>query len=259
MLRKNNVKKALKEGKTVYGSFVQISSPAVVEILAHAGFDFVIIDTEHASFSMETAETLVRAAQLHDICPVIRVTDNDPSKIMRALDTGAYGVHIPHVSSRSDAEAIVKAARYAPEGERGACPYVRAADYSAFNQEQYFSIANENTLVIALIEGIDGVNNIDEILSVPGIDVIFLGPYDLSQSLGLIGQIDHPRVMEELSKVISKAQSKNIVVGTFVDTLERAYRWQNLGAQFIAYSLDVGLLLNGSREAVLKLKGSNKF
>jgi len=251
----NKVKTALNEGKTVFGSFVQISSPAVVEILAHAGFDFVIIDTEHASISIEAAENLVRAAQLHDICPIIRVTDNDPSKILRALDTGAQGVHIPHVSSRSDAEAIVKAAKYVPEGERGTCPYVRAADYSAFNQNQYFSFANENTLVIALIEGIDGVNNIDEILSVPGIDIIFVGPYDLSQSLGLIGQIDHPRVMEEISKVIWKARSKNRVVGTFVDTLERAYKWQDLGAQFIAYSLDVGLLLNAGREIVLKLKG----
>jgi len=254
MRKINKVKKVINEGKTVYGSFVQIPSPAVVEILAHAGFDFVIIDTEHAPFSIETAENLVRAAQLHDICPIIRVTDNDPTKILRALDTGAYGVHIPHVSSRTDAEAIIKAAKYAPQGERGACPYVRAADYSAFDQNEYFLSANENTLLVALIEGIEGVNNIDEILSVPGIDVAFLGPYDLSQSLGLIGQIDHPQVMKELEKVIMKANEKNVIIGTFADTIERAFKWRDLGCRFIAYSLDVGLLLNAGRDVLRKLK-----
>lgn len=254
MRKESKLKKALNEGKTVFGPFMKLSSPAIVEILAHAGFDFVIIDTEHGPLTVETAENLVRAAQLAGIDPVIRVTDNDPSKISRALDIGAHGVQVPQVSSRADAERTVRAAKFAPEGERGVCCYVRAADYSAFGKHKYFPSANENTLLLVHIEGLAGVENIDEILSTPGIDVIFIGPYDLSQSIGLTGQVDHPSVIAKAKEVVDKARAKNIAVGTFVDTVEGAHKWQALGVQYISFAVDVGIFYEASKKIVAGLK-----
>ncbi|MGI6098043.1 MAG: HpcH/HpaI aldolase family protein [Dethiobacteria bacterium] len=254
MRRENKLKQKLREGKTVFGPFMKLSNPAVIEIFAHAGFDFAIIDLEHGPLSVESAENLVRAAELAGITPIIRVTDNEPTKILRALDIGVHGVQVPQVSSRESAELAVKAAKYDPQGERGVCRYVRAADYSAFDKFKYFPAANENTLVLVHIEGLEGVEHLEEILDVPGIDVIFIGPYDLSQSLGLPGQVDHPDVVAKAKEVIEKAAAKKVAVGTFVDTVEAGHKWQELGVQYISYAVDVGILYEASKEIVSKLR-----
>jgi len=238
----NKLKKALQEGKAVLGPFMKLSDPAVVEIFGHAGFDFVIIDLEHGPLSIETAQNMVRAAEIADITPIIRVSENDPAQISRALDIGAQGVQIPHITTSTEANTAIKAAKFSPLGERGVCRFVRAASYSAMDRNDYFSSANDNTLVIAMIEGTEGIQNIDEILATPGIDVIFIGPYDLSQSLGLLGQVSHPRVFEELERVADKAKAQGLAVGTFADSIESVRKYQALGIQFISYSVDVGII-----------------
>ncbi|MDK2856769.1 MAG: 4-hydroxy-2-oxoheptanedioate aldolase [Bacillota bacterium] len=250
----NKLKKALAQGRTVFGPFMKLSDPAVVEVFGYAGFDFVIIDTEHGPLSIETAENLVRAAQLTGVTPIIRVTDNDPAKISRALDIGAQGVQVPQITSREEAEKAVRAAKFAPQGDRGVCRFVRAADYTALDRYKYFLHANENTLVIIMVEGLEGISNIDGILATPGIDILFVGPYDLSQSLGVTGQVNHPSVIAKLEEVTAKAREKGVVVGTFVDTVEAAHQWSKLGIQYISYSVDVGLLYEGSRQIVSALK-----
>jgi 4-hydroxy-2-oxoheptanedioate aldolase len=253
-LKKNYLKKALQDGKVVFGPFLKITDPAVVEIMGFSGFDFVIIDEEHGPISMERAQNMIRAAESVNITPVIRVGNNDEAVILRALDIGAQGIEIPQVNSKSDAVRAVKSVKYSPQGERGVCRYVRAANYSSMDKFEYFKSANDETMIIAHIEGVEGVNNLDEILSVPGIDVIFIGPYDLSQSLGIPGEVNHPLVTEKMQEVVSKCKENKVAVGTFADDVETAKSWVSLGVQYMSFSVDVGILYEASKKIIRQLK-----
>jgi len=249
-LKINNLKKALEEGKTVSGPFLKFTDPAAVEVMGFAGFDFVIIDEEHGPISMQSAQNMIRAAESVNITPVIRVGSNDEALILRALDIGAQGIEIPQINKKSDAIQAVKSVKYSPQGERGMCRYVRAANYSSMDKFKYFKCANRETMIIAHIEGIEGIKNLDEILSVQGIDVIFIGPYDLSQSLGIPGEVNHPLVIEKMQEVVSKCKEKNVAVGTFADDIKTAKSWISLGVQYMAFSVDVGILYETSKNIV---------
>ena len=251
---KNYLKKTLEEGKNVFGPFMKFTDPAAVEIMGFAGFDFVIIDAEHGPISMQSAQNMIRAAETANITPIIRVSSNDEALILRALDIGAQGIEIPQVNSKPQAIKAVKSVKYSPQGERGVCRYVRAANYSSMDKFEYFKSANEETMIIAHIEGVEGINNLDEILSVPGIDVIFIGPYDLSQSLGIPGQVNNPLVTEKMKEVVLKCKQNKIAVGTFADDIKTAKSWILLGVQYMAFSVDVGILYEISKTIVNKLK-----
>ena len=253
-MKKNNLKEAIKEGKIVLGPFMKFTDPAAVEIMGFAGFDFVIIDAEHGPISTESAQNMIRAAESVNITPVIRVGNNDEALILRALDIGAQGIEIPQVNSKSDAMRAVKSVKYSPQGERGVCRYVRTANYSSMDKFKYFKYANKETMIIAHIEGVEGINNLDKILSVPGIDIIFIGPYDLSQSLGIPGEVNHPLVTEKMKEVVSKCKENKIAVGTFADDVETAKSWISLGVQYMSFSVDVGILYEASKQIVENLK-----
>ncbi|MEA3313281.1 MAG: aldolase/citrate lyase family protein [Caldisericota bacterium] len=253
-MKKNHLKKALQDGKVIFGPFLKFTDPAVVEIMGFAGFDFVIIDEEHGPISIESAQNMIRAAESVNITPVIRVSNNDEALILRALDIGAQGIEIPQINSKYDAERAVKSVKYSPQGERGVCRYVRAANYSSMDKFKYFKYANEETMIIAHIEGVEGINNLDKILSVPGIDVIFIGPYDLSQSLGIPGEVNHPLVTEKMKEVVSKCKENKIAVGTFADDAETARSWISLGVQYMSFSVDVGILYEASKNVIKQLK-----
>ena len=253
-MKKNHLKEALQDGKVVFGPFLKFTDPAAVEIMGFAGFDFVIIDTEHGPISIETAQNMIRAAESVNITPIIRVVNNDEAFILRALDIGAQGVEIPQINSKSDAVRAVKSVKYSPQGERGVCRYVRAANYSSMDKFKYFESANKETMIIAHIEGVGGINNLDEILSVSGIDVIFIGPYDLSQSLGITGEVNHPLVTEKMKKVILKCKENKVAVGTFADDVEIAKSWISLGVQYMSFSVDIGILYDISKTIVKELK-----
>ena len=253
-MKKNNLKEALKEGKNVFGPFMKFADPATVEIMGFAGFDFVIIDAEHGPISMQSAQNMIRAAETVNITPVIRVANNDEALILRALDIGAQGIEIPQINNKLQAIKAVRSVKYAPQGERGVCKYVRAANYSSMDKFEYFKSANNETMIIAHIEGVEGINNLDEILSVPGIDVIFIGPYDLSQSLGIPGEVNNPLVTERMKEVVLKCKQNKIDVGTFADDIKTAKSWVSLGAQYISFSVDVAILYNISKTIVNKLK-----
>ena len=250
----NRIKQQMTDKKSVLGPFMKLPSAAVVEIAGLAGFDFVIIDCEHGPLNMLAAEDMVRAAKLCGISPVIRVSANDQGMISRALDIGADAVQVPQISTKEDAEKVVRAAKFSPMGERGVCRFVRAAEYSAMDRQIYFKKANEDTMTIIHVEGYEGVKNIDEILEVEGIDVIFLGPYDLSQSLGIPGEVDNPRVIALMEEVIEKAKIKNKFIGTFADTVENGKKWLNTGVQYISYSVDVGILMDSFKKVVEDLR-----
>lgn len=253
-MKENKMKQKLEEGKVVYGPFVKFTDPAAIEIAAYSGFDFVIIDLEHGPHSNQSAQNLVRAAELGGITPVIRVLENSPTQILRALDIGAQGIEVPHISSRKEAEKAVKAARFAPQGERGLCRFVRAANYSSVPSDEYIPKANKETAVIIHIEGVQGIKNLREILKVPGIDVIFLGPYDLSQSCGFPGKVNHPLVVEKMEEAVGIAKEAGEKIGTFVETCEEAKKWKKAGVQYISFSVDVGIYYEACSLIVKKLR-----
>ena len=233
----------------VLGPFSKSSDPMFIEAVGYAGFDFVIIDLEHGPNTILNAQNLVRAAEASGILPVIRVKEDVRSVISEALDIGAGGVLVPKITTVRDAEEVMETARFAPEGMRGVCRYVRAAHYSSMDKNDYFKNANQAVLILGM-EGVEALDNLEAILRLSGFTVLFIGPYDLSQSVGKTGQIDHPLVTEKMMKIIEKCKKNNVAVGTFVETVESAKRWRDLGVKFLAYSVDVGIFTEGCREIV---------
>jgi len=253
-MKKNYLKDALKNGKTVLGPFLKLTDPAVVEVMGFAGFDFVIIDQEHGPISIQNTQNMIRAAESVGITPVVRVNKNEETSILRTLDIGAQGIEIPQINNKENAINAVKSVKYSPQGERGVCRYVRAANYSSMDKYKYFEYANQETIIISHIEGVEGINNLEEILSVPELDVIFIGPYDLSQSLGIPGKVNDPLVIEKMKEVIKKCKKRNIAVGTFADDTETAKFWISLGVQYMSFSVDVGILYDASKNTIKQLK-----
>ncbi|MCI9161914.1 MAG: aldolase [Lachnospiraceae bacterium] len=222
----------------VIGPFMKTCDPAFVEAAGYAGMDFVILDMEHGPASVESLQNHIRAAQVAGVLPVVRV--GSYGDISRVLDIGAGGVQVPQVSSAKEAEAVVREAKYFPQGERGVCRFVRAARYSALEKQEYFRRANQ-ALVIIQLEGQKALENLDEIMEVPGIDILFIGPYDLSQSLGVPGQTTHPAVVEQMQEIVERAKKKHILVGTFTDSEKTLKRWSDAGVQYLSYSVDTGI------------------
>lgn len=254
-MRENTLKQKLQRGEAVIGPFMNCSYPAFIEIVGLAGFDFAIIDMEHGPLSVETAEDLCRAAQGVGLAPIVRVRKNDAPQIQRALDIGSAGVQVPQIECRADAEAVVRAAKYQPLGMRGLSFYTRAGDYTVHGVAGITERLNAEQLVIVHVEGVRGLENLDEILAVPHIDVIFLGPYDLSQSFGIPGQVNDPRVVKGMEQATAKIRAAGKAAGTFAGDAETAKRWLALGVQYMSLSVDVGIFARACRDLVQRVKG----
>lgn len=232
-------RRRLLNGETAVGTFQLLDSPMVSEMIGVAGMDFVVYDQEHGPLTAETTLALSAAAQNRGVAPIVRVRANEEAEIQRALDIGAAGVQVPQVETREDAQAAVAAARFDPVGGRGLSQYVRAGDY--WGSETYTDEQNERVLLVVQVEGERGVENIDEILDVEGIDAVFLGPYDLSQSLGIPGQVTHERVEALMEEVCERAAETETVVGAFADTPEIANRWIDAGVQYVTLGVEAAL------------------
>jgi 4-hydroxy-2-oxoheptanedioate aldolase len=230
----------------VFGPFSKTSDPAIIETLGHAGFDFVILDTEHGPNGIETVQNLIRAAQLSEMAPIVRVPSGDYEMVGKALDVGAAGVQVPQICCADDVIAVIRHAKFAPSGMRGVCRFVRAAGYSSMNKADYFSRANE-ALVIVQIEGQAALDNLDEIIAVEGIDIVFLGPYDLSQSLGVPGEVEHPLVIEKMKQIVKACLDKSVFVGNFTETVSQTEMWLKQGLRYMSYSVDVGIVYEAGK------------
>lgn len=239
----------------VIGPFSKSSDPAFVEVMGHAGFDFVVLDLEHGPNNVLSLQNLIRAAEVSGLLPIVRVKKDTPSLIGQVLDVGAGGIQVPNVQSRQDVERIIQAARFAPQGMRGVCRFVRAADYSSADRAAYFAESN-TTLLILQLEGREAVENIEEILSVPGVDIVFIGPYDLSQSLGVPGEVRNSKVTEAMTKIVARCIERRVLVGTFADTPEDARKWREAGVKYLCYSVDVGLFTEKCRETIRSMRDS---
>ena len=183
----------IKNNEFVYGIFTKSQDPMFVEIQGISEYDFVILDSEHGPYSVSQQQNNIRAALLRGLLPIVRVSELSENMIGKALDIGALGVQVPQIENAKQAKKAVKYARFYPYGERGVCRFVSAADYSAKDRNEYFK-SSKDLLVILQLEGVQAISNLDEILEVEGIDIIFIGPYDLSQSLGVPGDIKNPKV-----------------------------------------------------------------
>ena len=185
-------------GQIKIGMTCLTGAPSVVEVMGIQGFDYVVIDTEHSdAVSVAETQALIRAADAAGIPALVRVDCSNPDNVLHVLDYGAIGVQAPHIRTRADAEAVVRAVKYFPDGDRGMCPQVRASGYGGFRDwAEYWPIANQETMIIAVIEEPEGMENIEEIAQVPGIDVIWVGVGDLGQAMGIGGQLGHPLLID---------------------------------------------------------------
>lgn len=249
-----SLKGRLCRGETALGTFVTVDSAALLEAAGLAGMDFVILDMEHGPLDLAGVERLVPAADRAGVAPIVRVGKNDEWMILRALDVGAAGVQVPQVNGRANAAAVIRAAKYAPLGERGVSTFTRAGALNT-RGPGYFAEANAETLVVVHIEGVEGVRNLDEILRVEGIDVLFIGPYDLSQSLGIPGQTDDPRVQDAVRDCAKKIRAGGRMAGSFARDVPTARRWMDLGIQYVAISVDAGIYREACDGIVRQLKG----
>lgn len=245
----NNMKSLLREGGVVIGPWCTIASPSVVNVIAAAGLDFVIIDMEHGPHSFQTVEDMIRAAEAENCTPLVRVAKNDEALILNALDLGAQGVMIPHIESRADAELAVSYAKYYPLGRRGLSPFTRAGGYSLHNVQDHSQTQNEQTLVILVLEGKEGIASLDEILTLEKIedkvDIIYIGAYDLSQAVGLPGQVDHPEVRKHLEICIKKIKERGIAAGGYVAKNSADISWMlEMDMQFITLLPDCTILFH---------------
>ncbi|WP_100065616.1 HpcH/HpaI aldolase family protein [Miniphocaeibacter massiliensis] len=233
----------------VLGMFMKSSDPAFIEAAGYSGLDYLILDMEHGPVNIQKMQNNIRAAQVSNTLPIIRVGSLDEHTIGQVLDIGAAGIQIPHVNNANSIKKIIEFSRFYPSGHRGICRFVRAAEYSSKNQSTYFKDSSEN-LIIVQLEGVEALNNLEEILDVSGIDIYFIGPYDLSQSLGVPGEISNPKVLDTIKYIVDKANNKGAVVGTFIDSLDSLHFWKNLGIKYLAYSVDVGIFVDSCKRLV---------
>jgi 4-hydroxy-2-oxoheptanedioate aldolase len=253
--RANRVREQLEAGQPVFGTFVYLGDPAISELLGHAGLDFVVIDMEHTLLGLETIENHVRAAHAGGTTPFVRVPENNPKLINRVLETGAAGIMLPQLKDRADAEDVVAAVKYPPVGQRGMCRVTRATSYREEAFWDYAEEANQETMIIALIEDKSAVENISAIASVEGIDVLLPGRGDLSCSYGVSGHLDHPIVNEAAEQVIAVGASmEGKAGGMVVFRPEDAQTWVDKGALFLVFSQDSRILFNAYRDAVQTLR-----
>lgn len=251
---RGELKKKLQAGETVIGPFVIVPSATLIDALGYSGMDFCILDTEHGPLSMEKVSDLVIAAQGSGIAPIVRVGGNEEWPILRALDIGADGVQVPQINVVDDARRVVHAAKYAPLGQRGVSVFTRAGNYYKDEAVDHPARQNEETLIVVHIEGQRGLDNLDEIMTVEGIDVLFLGPYDISQSLGVPGEVRSPIVEAALKEAAAKARAKGRVVGSYAKDVEMGKWLIDLGVQYLSINVDATIYMQACEQIARALK-----
>lgn len=240
-MQTNRAKQKLKDGGVVFGSMVRTTDASLIEFYALQGWDFLTFDAEHGTLDPARCEDLVRVAELRGVTPLVRVTTNQPPIILRYMDTGAQGLHVPWVNTGEQAEQAVRSVKYHPRGIRGLAG-VRAATYlQTMKYDEYVQKANAETLIIIQIETAEAIANLDDILKVPDIDVIFIGRTDLSHSLGLPGQLNHPAVTDAVDRIVRAVEQSSAALGIMVATAGEALEWRARGARYIINSVEAVL------------------
>lgn len=229
----NTTKQKLNNGETVYGAFFRTPDTSLVELQGYLGWDFLVLDGEHGTLQPRDIEDQCRACELRGMTPIARATTNEQSIILRFMDTGVQGALIPFVNTGADAERAVQSIKYQPRGQRGLAG-IRAADFGRVGSlGEYVEKANTETLVVAQIETTEAIENLPEIIKTDGVDVIFIGPNDLANSLGHAGNIPHPEVQAAVNKIAEMVLASGKVLGLMIYNSEGARKWRDKGARFI--------------------------
>jgi len=256
----NKIRIALHDRSVAFGTWAQMNAPEFCEIAGRSGLDFVIVDMEHGAFGIDSAVNMIRAVEAGGAAPMLRVPDATRSGILKVLDAGAAGVLVPNVDNREVAEQIVSAAKFAPHGNRGACPCTRATAHGVEDWREYLEWCERNVMVAILIETPEGLRNYSEIIEVPGLDVIAMGPFDLSQAMGYRGDWKHPEVRRKQEEMVKLARERGLEVmaATFdndpTSLKEQVEEWRKLGVRMFAVSGDRFMLSAGYKAIVSTLQ-----
>lgn len=249
MLTENKLKAALAAGRPVFGLIHTIAAPLLVEMIGYAGYDFVVIDLEHLALNPETLEHAIRAAECAGLTPLVRVPGPAPETIGRVLDAGAQGIVVPHVASAQQARQAVAAARYHPLGTRGIAGG-RNTGFGTLALPAYFERANRELMVVAMIEDRAGVEAIAEILAVPGIDMVLEGAMDLSQSLGVPGEAQHPEVLAAVARVARACRAQGLPFCAVPRHPGQYPQWREQGVQAFLLGDDRSIAFRALRQGL---------
>lgn len=256
-MKSNRCKQILADGGTPVGHMVmEFHTRGMAQMLAVADLDFALIDTEHSAFSQANVADLVAWLQATDIAPIVRVPQLDYHFIARALDAGALGIMVPNVKSGDEARALVSAAKYAALGERGVGLGAALTRYQAVDPAEFMAYSNDNTLLLAQIESVQALDNLDDIASTTGIDVLWVGQFDLTQSMGIPGQFEHERFLDALQQVIDAARRHDKAVGAQPNSIDQARAWMDMGMSIISYSSDHAVYKSALSTAVGQLRSA---
>ena len=244
----NRFLEKLRAGDVALGQMIlELFTPGIGPMLAACGLDFVIYDMEHGRCDIGLSSEMIASCRGSDIVPMVRVPDVDAAPLSRALDLGARGIMVPRVETRAQMERIVAELKYAPQGRRGVALGI-AHDLYRPGGHSFFSEANEDTAVIVIIETARALENLDEIVSVPGLDVAWMGHYDLTVSLGIPAQFEHPRFLAAMDALIASTKRHNIAAGFLPATPSATAHWIRKGFRAISLGSDIGVYLAAIRE-----------
>ena len=250
-MRENSVKRALKEGKFQVGcGFGNFRSAEIPRVLAAAGYNWAFVDTEHGNFDLETVSDICRVAHLSNICPIVRVADFQYSLVARALDNGAGGIIFPRTEDPRQLETAISWTIYPPKGVRGFGLAPCNLEYQTLTFTQMMDHYNANLMRVVQIESVRAVEALDEILSVPGFDTVMIGPADLSISLGVPGNMEHPSMVATIEKIRDACLRHGIVPGIHTRGPAMARFWKERGMLFVGSSNDLAMLLDKASENV---------
>ncbi|WP_266366319.1 HpcH/HpaI aldolase family protein [Tellurirhabdus rosea] len=247
-----NLKKRLQQGETLNGCWLNLGSPLTAEMVGMAGFDWVLIDLEHGAGSEKDALYQLQALEHTPAGVIVRVESAEPQRIHRILDMGAEGIMCPRISSPAEAQKVVSGLHYPPHGSRGVAKMVRASGFAQhFNQ--YYETARDTILGVVQIETVEILNHLDEVAAMDGVDVLFIGPADLSMALGIFGQFDHPRFREALRETVNAAQKAGKATGILFFNPDDYPVYHDLGIRLIACGADATFVAEGARSMARKL------
>lgn len=250
---KNPYKAKLKAKQPAFGLMLTIPSPQLAQVVARAGFDWIMIDREHGPIDITVCQQMIAATQGTDAAPIVRIREIDSELAKPVLDAGAFGVIFPMVKTADEAKHCVAALRYPPQGVRGIGPIMASVRWG-ITAAEYLKTANEELMTIALIEHIDAVRNIDKILAVRGLDVAQIAPFDLSASLGRPGQLDHPEVKKAIATAEKAIAKSSVTLGGLAQTTENAKKMIARGYRAILMTHDVGMIQTASAGLLGPLK-----
>jgi 4-hydroxy-2-oxoheptanedioate aldolase len=252
-------KQKLKNGHVAVGAFYKTNNQNMVEMMAYAGYDFIIVDNEHSNFDHVDIENIVRAADGANLDTIIRIPSGSEENILHSLDSGATGIQVPSLRNVDDVKKLVPYTKYYPQGHRGINANQRAAKYGFMDSTEYFKAANDNTLIVVHVENLEMAEQVEELCQIPEIDVVFIGPGDLSQAVGKPLQVNAPEVIKVVDGIIEKTKKSGKIIGVWVGNQKDAQTYIDKGAQYLGFMSDSSIIVNALKEAGKQVEALKQY